>query len=109
MNSTVRNTGPAAVTDNSATTVATGITFGHSTSSVGMATFTVQGPSKGSIGTGHTAKNVENAVYGHLRVMRTLGRTRVDSSEISQALQLPRHLIEQALNNLTKKGVKIVG
>jgi hypothetical protein len=103
---------PLVVMHTVATTVGSGM-YGLSTSAAasGYAVDIPKGGVDGAKGvsTKPTSTKVENAVYGHIRAMRALGRTRVDSLEISQALKLAHHLVEQALHNLTRKGVKIVG
>jgi hypothetical protein len=53
-------------------------------------------------------RDIERAVYGHIRALRALGRTRIDTAEIAQALDLPLKAVEQTLGNLAQKGVKIV-
>jgi hypothetical protein len=57
----------------------------------------------------HSQKNIESAVYGHIRAVRALGRTTVDSHGIARALGLSPAAVTQALQNLADKGVKIVG
>lgn len=57
--------------------------------------------------TGVNAKDVQNAVYGHLQAVRALGRTEVTSDEVAQALRLPRATVEKAFRSLASKGVKI--
>lgn len=54
-------------------------------------------------------KDIENAVYGHIRAIRALKRTTVDSHEIARALGLPPAAVAQAMQSLANKGVKIVG
>lgn len=51
-------------------------------------------------------KNIENAVYGHIRAVRTLGRTEILPSEIASALSIPMPAVVQALTALQSKGVK---
>lgn len=51
-------------------------------------------------------KNIENAVYGHLRAVRALGRTEILPSEIAAALSIPTSAVIEALTNLQSKGVK---
>jgi len=59
--------------------------------------------------TSRTTKNVENAVYSHIRAVRALGRTTINSVEIAEALNLPLSEVQRALENLGNKGVKIAG
>lgn len=54
-------------------------------------------------------KDIANAVYGHIRAVRALGKTTVDSHEIARALNLSPAQVAQALKELADKGVKIVG
>ena len=58
-------------------------------------------------GTGAFSKKVEAAVYSHIRAVRGLGRTTINTAEIAAALNLPRVIVEQAITGLAKKGVKI--
>jgi hypothetical protein len=56
-----------------------------------------------------SVKDIENAVYAHIRAVRALGRTRIRSLDIAEALQLPLSAVEQALEKLASKGVKVIG
>jgi hypothetical protein len=56
---------------------------------------------------GHN-KKVVNAVYGHIRALRTLGRVRVSSREIANALSLPVNEVSMALKILRNKGVRAI-
>jgi DNA-binding MarR family transcriptional regulator len=51
-------------------------------------------------------KNVLNAVYAHIRAIRALGRTEVNTSDIAEALSLPVAEVNRAVSSLKKKGVK---
>lgn len=52
------------------------------------------------------AENVQNAVYGHIRAVRALGRTEILPSEIATALGLTTVQVMEALTALQGKGVK---
>jgi hypothetical protein len=52
-------------------------------------------------------KEIQNAVYGHLRAIRALGRTEVLPSEIAAALAISPSLVLEALSSLQNKGVKL--
>jgi hypothetical protein len=54
------------------------------------------------------AKRVDNAVYAHIRAVRALGKTEVNTAEISKALGIPLREVEEAASRLTAKGVKVV-
>ena len=56
---------------------------------------------------GADSKAIENAVYGHIRAIRALGRTQVTVSEIAAALSIPQTAVVQALGALRAKGVKL--
>src|SRR6478672_6861948 len=56
---------------------------------------------------GTQSKVVREAVYGHIKALRKLGQTRVNTSDIALALNIPRSLVEQAVAQLEDKGVKI--
>jgi hypothetical protein len=50
-------------------------------------------------------KNVQNAVYAHIRAIRALGRTEINTGEIADALSLPVAEVNRAISSLKKKGV----
>lgn len=52
---------------------------------------------------------IEGAVYSHIRAVRALGRTSITSLEVSRALNLPIHVVDEALRRLAYKGVKLQG
>lgn len=52
-------------------------------------------------------KALENAVYGHIRAVRALGRTQINASEIAAALSVPLSDVITAIAALRNKGVKI--
>ena len=51
-------------------------------------------------------KAVESAVYAHIRAVRALGRTTINSAEIAEALSLPLEKVHKAITALKGKGVK---
>jgi len=98
---------PPAVTEVSTTAYALGTKFSLSTSSVG-GIYTVQVPAEPSLATAQIADdNIENAVYGHIRAIRALGRTRIDTSEIANALGISISQVHKTLESLKKKGVRL--
>jgi DNA-binding MarR family transcriptional regulator len=52
------------------------------------------------------SKSIQNAVYAHIRAIRALGRTEINTSEIADALSLPVAEVNRAISSLKKKGVK---
>jgi hypothetical protein len=52
------------------------------------------------------SKGVQNAVYAHIRAIRSLGRTQINTSEIAAALSLPVAEVNRAISSLKKKGVR---
>lgn len=54
------------------------------------------------------ATSIERAVYAHIRAIRTLGRTSVNTAEIAKALSLSISQVERAVAGLKDKGVKVV-
>jgi hypothetical protein len=52
-------------------------------------------------------RRIDSAVYAHIRAVRTLGRTQVNTAEISKALGLPLREVEKAAARLMTKGVKL--
>jgi hypothetical protein len=81
-------------------------THGDSTSSVTILSSSV---ATASPPTAPSTRALENAVYGHIRAIRALGRTKISASEIATALSLPIRDVIKALNALRSKGVKIAG
>jgi hypothetical protein len=77
-------------------------TSGATTS--GVVTYTTQVPLPRRAP--NRAKALENAVYGHIRAVRALGRTQISASEIAAALGLSVSAVMKALAGLRKKGVK---
>lgn len=57
---------------------------------------------------GHSNKSVENAVYAHIRAVRALGRTQINTTEIASALGLPVATVDETIEALRKKGIKLV-
>lgn len=55
-----------------------------------------------------TENSIESAVYAHIRALRALGRTSVNTSEIAGALSLTVAQVGAAISNLQSKGVKVV-
>jgi len=53
-------------------------------------------------------KKVTDAVYTHIRAMRALGHSRVNSWAIARALSLPINEVEAAMRNLRDKGVRVI-
>jgi hypothetical protein len=54
-----------------------------------------------------TDKGTENAVYAHIRAVRALGRTQINTDEIAKALGLSVGEVNSTLASLKKKGVKL--
>lgn len=54
-----------------------------------------------------TDKSIENAVYSHIRALRSLGETQVNTLEIAQALKINPARVAEVIRNLESKGVKI--
>jgi hypothetical protein len=52
-------------------------------------------------------KSIENAIYSHVRAIRALGRKKINTAEIAEALSLPVLVVNQAITSLLKKGVKV--
>jgi hypothetical protein len=49
---------------------------------------------------------IERAVYAHIRAVRTLGRTHINTSEIADALSLKVSEVNRAIEKLRDKGVR---
>ena len=56
--------------------------------------------------TRRTSKAIENAVYSHIRAVRTLGRTQINTSEVADSLSLPIADVNRAIDALKRKGVR---
>jgi|ERR1700688_3537 len=67
----------------------------------------------GTSGTGTAGslsnKDIENAVYAHIQAVRALGRTTINTVEISNALGLPQNVVDGTIDALKKKGIKVAG
>jgi hypothetical protein len=55
----------------------------------------------------HANQKIENAVYAHIQALRALGHTRVNTTEIADALKLSNSAVVAAIRSLTSKGVKV--
>jgi hypothetical protein len=51
---------------------------------------------------------MERAIYSHIRAMRALGRTRIDTREIAKALGLSTVQVVSAIGSLKRKGVRVI-
>lgn len=51
-------------------------------------------------------KNVQNAVYAYIRAVRALGRTKITTAEVADALSIPVVEVNGALSSLKKRGVR---
>jgi len=49
---------------------------------------------------------IEGAVYSHIRAVRALGRTNINTTEIADALSLDLDEVNRAVARLRKKGVR---
>ena len=49
---------------------------------------------------------IERAVYSHIRAVRTLGRTRINTSDIADALSLDVSDVNRVVEKLRAKGVR---
>lgn len=61
-----------------------------------------------SLSSGSAVKpaSVEAAVFAHIKALRALGRTTVNTGEIARALALPLRDVEAAAARLRSKGVR---
>ena len=97
MNSTAQSTVLTTVR-NSSTTIGKGITSIPNTTTMGTP-FTVPVPAGGSRAQ-RPDKKLEAAGYGHIRAVRALGRTQIDTNEIANALGLSRMQVHSTLESL---------
>jgi hypothetical protein len=54
-------------------------------------------------------KALEAAVYLHIRAIRTMGRTSINTAEIADALAVSLDDVQRAISALKDKGVKVAG
>lgn len=66
-----------------------------------------QRSSNARVQTGKQNRVVRAAVFDHIKALRKLGQTRVNTRDIAIALNLPRPLVEQAVAQLKDEGVKV--
>ena len=52
--------------------------------------------------------SVQNAVYAYIRAIRALGRTKITTSEVADALSLSVADVNRAISSLEKKGVRVL-
>ncbi|HKQ25315.1 MAG TPA: hypothetical protein VJT81_12805 [Burkholderiales bacterium] len=76
-----------------------------STSATGSVTFT-QVP-KNPIAPAVSEQQVESAVYAHIRAMRSLGHTQVNTHTIANALSLPVTVVNDIVGRLHTRGVRV--
>lgn len=55
-----------------------------------------------------SSKSVRNAVYAHIRAIRVLGRTKINTAEVADALSLSVAEVNHAILSLEEKGVKVL-
>jgi hypothetical protein len=53
-------------------------------------------------------RRINKAVYAHIRAVRALGRKRINTEEIAEALSLPVEQVNRAIHLMKKKGVRVV-
>lgn len=54
-----------------------------------------------------TSERVQNAVYAHIRAIRALGRTQINTADVADALSLSVAEVNRAISSLGKKGIKV--
>jgi len=55
-----------------------------------------------------SSARVQNAVYAHIRAIRALGRTKINTAEVADALLLSVGEVNRAISSLKGKGVKVL-
>ena len=53
-----------------------------------------------------SSKITESAVYAHIRALRALGHTTINTAKIADALSLNRRQVERAISALKDKGIR---
>lgn len=69
---------------------------------------TFQFQRSGKVQNGSRAREIRAAVLAYIDARRSLGKTRIRTSEIAHSLELPRPIVEQAVRQLQDEGVKIL-
>ena len=57
----------------------------------------------------HKNAGIEAAVYTYIRAVRALGRKKLRTEEIADALALPIEDVNRAVSSLRRRGVRVVG
>jgi DNA-binding MarR family transcriptional regulator len=68
--------------------------------------FVISDPSKVRRSSRSLARE-RNAVYSYIRALRSLGKTRLNTSDIAEALSLSIEQVNRAIRALEEKGVKV--
>lgn len=55
----------------------------------------------------HSLARERNAVYSYIRALRSLGKTRLNTADIAEALSLSIQQVTRAIRTLEEKGVKV--
>ena len=78
-------------------------------STAGAISFPYEKRTKKSLrkGKNRQEQKIDAAVYGYIRAIRALDRTKVDTSQISDALNLPYNVVNESIRRLIKNGIKI--
>ena len=88
------------------TSANTGSIYGQ-TPSISVGGQTTVAPSSAGASAQKLIDDIERAVYGHIRALRALGRTTVNTVEVARSLGITASDVEAALIALKSKGVKI--
>jgi hypothetical protein len=99
----------------SSTAGADQVRFDQQTASSTATITSVSAVSPAQMGSPHSAKRsgesaskkIENAVYAHIRAVRALGRTQINTDEIAKALGLTVAEVNNTIASLRARGVKL--
>jgi hypothetical protein len=80
--------------------------FGRSHANTHSVVYVSTGNPDPQVQDGTQGRAVREAVFAYIKALRALGKTRVNTREIADALDLPRTLVEQAVTRLRDEGVK---
>jgi len=94
------DTNPAIV---SGTKTSVYVSAGHSSTT--SAILAPEGPAKRAKA---PPKKLVDAVYAHVRALRSLGQTRINTADIADALSLNRREVERAISALEDRGVRTI-
>ena len=93
----------------SSTSPSTAVTTSTANATTTEIVFSGKAPRLTLSATGHSLSDIEAAVYAHIKALRALGRTTINTEEIATALSIPVASVNGVIAKLKEKGVKVIG